>query len=222
MSLTGCWTVGCRSKGWVRSDLPMIIRSATYVKSSVTASQCPKPDKAEFAFIGRSNVGKSSLINMLTGYKKLAKTSSKPGKTRLINHFLINEQWYLVDMPGYGFAKVSQKERKAWLERSMEYFNKRENLINTFVLIDIRIPPQKIDLDLLIELGSNGVPFSIVFTKSDQITKNKLNANRKLIETELNKSWEDLPPLFTTSATTETGKVELLQYISTLIPLYRE
>ncbi|NNF02499.1 MAG: YihA family ribosome biogenesis GTP-binding protein [Bacteroidia bacterium] len=198
----------------------MLIKSATYVKSSVTEEQCPKPDKAEFAFIGRSNVGKSSLINMLTGNKGLAKTSGKPGKTRHINHFLINESWYLVDMPGYGYAKVSQKEREIWFEKSIEYFMNRKNLITTFVLVDSRIPPQKIDIDLINKLGNSGLPFCIIYTKCDQVKNNKLAKNKQLFDKELLETWEELPKHINSSASTAVGKEEILEYIEELIPLF--
>jgi GTP-binding protein len=149
----------------------MQIKEAKFVKSSQKTDQCPKPDKPEYAFIGRSNVGKSSLINMLTGRKKLAKISGTPGKTQLVNHFLINDSWYLVDLPGYGYAKVSKSQRKSFGKLIESYIHTRENLMNLFVLIDSRIPLQKRDLDFMISLGEKQIPFSIVYTKTDKLKK---------------------------------------------------
>ena len=151
----------------------MEIKQAEFVISNTDISKCPPPDLPEYAFIGRSNVGKSSLINMLTGNKKLAKISSKPGKTQLINHFLINKAWYLVDLPGYGFAKIAKSQRLKWEKFVVEYILKRPNLMNLFVLIDSRIPPQKIDLEFMTMLGENGVPFTMVFTKVDKLSSTK-------------------------------------------------
>ena len=152
----------------------MKIKTSVFVKSSANNEQCPKPDRPEYAFIGRSIVGKSSLINALTERRDLAKTSSKPGKTQVINHFLINYSWYLVDLPGYGYAKVSQTDRKIWGEMINNYLFQRENLICTFVLIDSRIEPQKVDLEFMEKLGSNGVPFALIFTKTDKLTATQL------------------------------------------------
>lgn len=204
----------------------MQIISASYVKSSANHSQCPAPDKAEYAFIGRSNVGKSSLINMLCNKKGLAKTSAAPGKTQLINHFIVTSapknntkkttDWYLVDLPGYGYAKVSQKQRKSWSEMIEQYILHRQNLGNLFVLIDSRHEPQKIDLEFINQLGIWQVPFAIVFTKAD---KNKPNATLKnthqFLDT-LKDSWSSLPPHFITSAAIGTGKEELLQFIESM------
>ena len=206
----------------------MKITTATYVKSSAIYTQCPPADKAEYAFIGRSNVGKSSLINMLCNKKALAKTSSAPGKTQLINHFIINEgipnsakskgnkSWYLVDLPGYGYAKVSQKQRKSWTSMIEDYILKRPNLGNLFVLIDSRHDPQKIDLEFINQLGEWQVPFAIVFTKSD---KNKpgatVNSVQKFI-TALQENWATLPPYFVTSALSTEGREELIDFIGDL------
>ncbi|MFN5347345.1 MAG: ribosome biogenesis GTP-binding protein YihA/YsxC [Bacteroidota bacterium] len=190
---------------------------AQFVKSSVQLSQLPSSEIPEFAFIGRSNVGKSSLINTLTSSKGLAKTSGSPGKTQAINHFIINEKWHLVDLPGYGFAKVSQATRAEWESLMKSYFLNRKQLITTFVLIDIRLEPQKNDLDFIEFLGTNGVPFSIVFTKSDKLTPNQALKKVNEYKTSLLTSWEELPPVFVTSATNRTGKEELLQYIQGLI-----
>jgi GTP-binding protein len=190
---------------------------AIFVKSSVQISQLPSAEIPEFAFIGRSNVGKSSLINTLTTSKGLAKTSGSPGKTQTINHFIINEKWHLVDLPGYGFAKVSQATRAEWETLMKSYFLNRQQLITTFVLIDIRLEPQKNDLDFIEFLGTNGVPFSIVFTKADKLTPNQALKKVNDYKASLLNSWEELPPIFVTSATNKTGKEELLQYIQGLI-----
>jgi GTP-binding protein len=197
------------------------IQSARYVISSATHKQCPLPDRPEYAFIGRSNVGKSSLINMLTAQQRLAKTSATPGKTQLINHFEIigtdKKKWYLVDLPGYGYAAtVSQKARNNWGNMIESYIRKRENLISLFVLIDSRHLPQAIDLDFIRQLGSWQVPFSIVFTKTD---KNKPGATIRNVETfkkALLEEWRQLPPLFLTSAVKKEGREELLFYIRSL------
>ena len=181
--------------------------------SNTLVSKCPDKDYPEYAFIGRSNVGKSSLINMLTNHKKLAKTSGKPGKTRLINHFLINSEWYMVDLPGYGYAKVSKTERAKFQKLINNYVNKREQLINMFVLLDCRVSPQKSDLEFMEFLGMNEVPFSMVYTKTDKLTKSKLEENLKIYHEEMFKVWEELPPQFITSATSKLGKDELLGYI---------
>jgi len=195
----------------------MKITSAEYVISSPDFSKAPKPDKPEFAFIGRSNVGKSSLINMLADNHKLAKTSSSPGKTQMINHFIINGDWYLVDLPGYGFAKVSQTARNRWEQMIENYLRKRENLVNVFVLIDARHPPQKIDIDFINRLGKWEVPFSIVFTKSDKKTQKTVSQNVKLFIDKLREGWQFLPEHFVTSAAKKTGKEKLLSSIERAI-----
>ncbi len=191
----------------------MKIKKAEFVISNKDIEKCPKGIYPEYAFIGRSNVGKSSLINMLTNRKKLAKTSSTPGKTQLINHFLINENWYLVDLPGYGFAKVPLKEKRKWAKFINIYINKRENLICVFVLIDIRIPPQNKDLNFMKNLGINGIPFVIAFTKTDKIKKNILKNAVKNYKTKILEIWEELPNIFITSAVKNTGKEEILSFI---------
>lgn len=190
---------------------------ALFVKSSVQLSQLPSLEIPEFAFIGRSNVGKSSLINMITAAKGLAKTSGSPGKTQTINHFIINEKWHLVDLPGYGFAKVSQATRAEWEILMKSYFLNRKQLMNTFALIDIRLEPQKKDLDFIEFLGLNGIPFSIVFTKSDKLTPNQVRQKVSSYSTKLSEFWEELPPIFVTSATERTGKDELIKYINELL-----
>lgn len=195
----------------------MTITSAEYTISSARVDQCPKGELPEFAFIGRSNVGKSSLINMLTGKTHLAKTSATPGKTILINHFLINQNWYLVDLPGYGYAKRGQKQRDELQRMITGYILRREQMMNLFLLIDARHEPQRIDLEFIEWLGENGIPFSIVFTKADKLSKGKLAANIKHYLSELEKQWEELPPHFITSSETKQGKEEVLSYIETII-----
>jgi len=191
----------------------MIIRSATFLKSSVQMDQLPTDNLPEFAFIGRSNVGKSSLINMLTAKNELAKTSGNPGKTQTINHFTINKEWYLVDLPGYGFARVSQDKRGEWKQMIYNYLTQRTNLINIFVLVDLRLDPQKSDLDFINEIGSQGIPLSIVFTKSDKISKTAVGVNSEKFKAAILESWEELPPVFTTSAESKFGREKLLNYI---------
>ncbi len=194
----------------------MIIKTAEYVISNSDVRQCPDGNLPEYAFIGRSNVGKSSLINMLTGRKGLAKTSSMPGKTLLINHFLINGSWYIVDLPGYGYAKRG-KDMRDKLRRMIEgYVGQREQMTNLFVLIDSRHAPQKIDLEFMQWLGENGVPFSIVFTKMDKIGKVVGMKNVEAYKKILQQSWEELPPVFLTSSEDKRGRDELLDYIGTV------
>lgn len=192
----------------------MIVKSATFVESNTDWSKCPAPNIPEYAFIGRSNVGKSSLINLLTNHKKLAKTSSTPGKTQLINHFLINESWYLVDLPGYGYAKVSKKEREKFGKLITNYITKRKNLVNVFLLIDSRHEPQKSDLEFMKFLGKNAIPFTIVMTKIDKLNSAKLGKNLTKYKSELLKTWEALPPIYTTSATSKIGAENILADIS--------
>ncbi len=191
----------------------MQIKSAEYLISSPTIESCPVADKPEFAFIGRSNVGKSSLINMICDNQKLAKTSGTPGKTQLINHFLINKQWYLVDLPGYGFAKVSQNSRNRWEQMIETYLRKRENLLNVFVLIDARHSPQQIDLDFVNRLGKWEIPFCIVFTKADKETQKVVSANVKSFLERMKESWQFLPPSFVTSAVRKLGRDKILDFI---------
>lgn len=191
----------------------MEIKSAEFIISNAVVSKCPDTTQPEYAFIGRSNVGKSSLINMLTGRNKLAKTSATPGKTMLINHFLINNEWYLVDLPGYGYAKRSKKEKDKLEVMISSYILKREQMINLFLLIDCRHEPQKIDMEFMEWLGENGVPFSIVFTKADKLGGGKLKQNISHYLKELKKQWEELPPYFITSSENKTGRQEILDYI---------
>ena len=191
----------------------MEIKKAEFTLSSPMVTMCPKDTKPEYAFIGRSNVGKSSLINMLTNNRKLAKTSSTPGKTLLINHFIINNEWYLVDLPGYGFAKRSKKEVTKLNQMIQGYILQREQLVNVFVLIDVRLEAQKIDLEFIQWLGESSIPFAIVFTKADKLTDNKVNANVAAYKKVLSESWEELPPMFVTSSEKKQGRDELLNYI---------
>ncbi|MBR4534949.1 MAG: YihA family ribosome biogenesis GTP-binding protein [Bacteroidaceae bacterium] len=191
----------------------MEIKSASFVVSSAFAYQCPAHQLPEYAFIGRSNVGKSSLINMLTAQKKLAKTSATPGKTLLINHFLINENWYLVDLPGYGFAQRSKSQRTKLEQMISSYILTRQQLSNLFVLIDCRHEPQQIDLEFMQWLGESNVPFSIVFTKADKLSRLQLTTNINSYLQRLSEQWEPLPPHFITSAETRLGREELLNYI---------
>lgn len=195
----------------------MIIKKAEFVKSSLKITECPKPDKPEFAFWGRSNVGKSSLVNMLVDHKKLAKISEKPGKTQLINHFMINENWYLVDLPGYGYAKRSKSDRMNWDNEIRIYLKNRENLQCLFLLIDCRLEPQRIDLENIIWLGENKVPFALVFTKTDKVKSSLLNTNSNVFKNEMLKRWEKIPQIFQTSVFHKNGKEELLEFISGLI-----
>jgi GTP-binding protein len=196
----------------------MIIKSAKYVISSPSFDKCPDPDRPEYAFIGRSNVGKSSVINMLCNNEKLAKTSSAPGKTQMINHFIIESaskppSWYLVDLPGYGFAKVSQQSRRRWEQMIENYLRKRENLLLVFVLIDSRHSPQKIDLEFLEQLKKWQVTFALVFTKSDKENQRTVSKNAKDFLEAMKKTWQFLPQLFVTSATKKTGKEKILDLI---------
>lgn len=191
----------------------MQINSSEFTISSPTVSRCPNDNKAEYAFIGRSNVGKSSLINMLCNHKGLAKTSSMPGKTLLINHFIINKEWYLVDLPGYGYAKRSKKMQKQLEQMIAQYILQREQLVNVFVLIDIRHEQQKVDREFIDWLGQSNVPFTIVFTKADKLSQSKVRSNAKAWMDKLLDTWESLPPYYITSAETRQGREELLNYI---------
>ena len=194
-----------------------MIHTARFLVSSSDVDQCPKASSAEYAFIGRSNVGKSSLINALTNNKKLAKTSGTPGKTKLINHFVINESWFLVDLPGYGYAKVSNKERNEIKKLIHGYFEKRTQLVNTFVLIDSRHEPQKIDVDFINMLGEKQHPFSIVFTKIDKLSEKQRKDNLSHYQSHLlEQGWESTPPMFESSAKTGEGKEEIINYIETI------
>jgi GTP-binding protein len=191
----------------------MIIHSATFIKSSPTLRECPVTEKPEFGFIGRSNVGKSSLINMLTGWSKLAKTSVQPGKTRTINHFFVNDSWYLVDLPGYGYAKVPIKLREKWVKATENYILKRENLVCLFVLLDIRHKPQRSDLDFMEFLGLNQIAFARVFTKSDKLNALALEKSVTDYDSEMLRNWESLPATFISSAVKGNGREEILAYI---------
>src|SRR5688572_5350006 len=196
--------------------LTMKINSAEFISSYADVAKCPAPDKPEFAFIGRSNVGKSSLINMLTNSRKLAKTSVTPGKTQTINHFLINSSWYLVDLPGYGYASVSKSLRAGFGKMIENYVLKRENLTCLFILIDARLPPQAIDLDFIEWAGSKDIPIGILFTKIDKLKQNELQKNLKVYETTLLTRWEELPTLILTSSEKKNGKQEVLDLIDEL------
>jgi GTP-binding protein len=194
----------------------MEITQSRFVVSNSKVEECPNSELPEYAFIGRSNVGKSSLINMLTGRKSLAKVSGKPGKTRLINHFIINENWHLVDLPGYGYAKVSKKEKKVFQKFITDYFKKRKQLVNAFVLIDSRHEPQKIDLEFMIWLGENGIPFSIIFTKTDKLKPKALENNIANYKSVLMGYWQELMPLFISSSVDKTGREDILAYIGNI------
>ncbi|MCO6357821.1 ribosome biogenesis GTP-binding protein YihA/YsxC [Roseivirga pacifica] len=194
-----------------------MFESAAFIISNTDYKKCPKPDLPEFAFIGRSNVGKSSLINMLTDKKNLAKTSGKPGKTQLINHFKIDESWYLVDLPGYGYAKTSKKNREAWEMMISEYLINRENLQLVFVLIDSRLPPQQIDLEFIDWLGENMIPFALIFTKADKQSINKGQQNVAKFRKTMKANWEELPPMFLTSSESKFGKEKVSEYIQEIL-----
>jgi GTP-binding protein len=196
----------------------MDIVSADFIMSSSSWAKCP-PDlnKPEFAFIGRSNVGKSSLINMLVERKNLAKTSNTPGKTQLINHFMVNKKWYLVDLPGYGYASAGRKLRQSWGKMTADYLTKRENLFCTFILLDSRLEPQKIDFEFIEWMGSRQLPIAIVLTKADKTKQQDLAKSKKRIIDKLLEVWEEIPPLFVTSSEKKLGRKELLQFISDAI-----
>ena len=194
----------------------MDIVKAEFVMSNSNVEKCPVPDRHEYAFIGRSNVGKSSLINMLANNKKLAKTASRPGKTQLINHFVINNSWYMVDLPGYGYAEVPEKIRQQFMKMIRDYILKRKNLVCLFVLIDSRHKPQKIDLEFMEWLGENGVPFAMVFTKADKLSTTRRGACISDYQKAMADVWETMPPAFLTSAEKRTGREELLNYIDEL------
>ncbi len=195
----------------------MEIKSARFISSFADMDKLPQDKKPELAVIGRSNVGKSSLINMLCSQKKLAKTSQSPGKTQTINHFMINDRWYLVDLPGYGFAKVSKVMREKWSIMIKTYLTKRESLCCVFVLIDSRIEPQKNDLDFIQMLGENGIPLSIIFTKCDKLSLGKVLSNVRKFEKAMLENWEELPPMFQSSAENKLGKEEILSYFAEII-----
>jgi GTP-binding protein len=194
----------------------MEIRKAEFIVSNTDAARCPPGDRPEYAFIGRSNVGKSSLINMLTGRKQLAKTSQTPGKTQLINHFLINETWYLVDLPGYGYAQRGKAGRENIRRIIEDYILERDALTSLFVLIDCRHEPQRIDLEFMEWLGENGIPFAIIFTKADKISHVRLTENMQAYSEKMREVWDELPPVFTSSAEKHAGREEILGYIDSI------
>jgi len=194
----------------------MLIKSAEFVMSNSDVAKCPKDRLPEYAFIGRSNVGKSSLINMLMQRKNLAKTSGRPGKTQLINHFLINKNWYLVDLPGYGYARVSKSSKKVFQKFITNYFEKREQMVLAFVLIDCRHEPQPVDMEFMQWMGEKQVPFSIVFTKADKLKPNALKRNVATYQEKMLETWEEMPNYFITSSTSYEGRDELLAYINSI------
>lgn len=197
----------------LRTFDPMEIKEATFIVSNTDYKKCPDSKLPEYAFIGRSNVGKSSLINMLTGKKNLAKISGKPGKTQLINHFMIDERWYIVDLPGYGYAKASKASRARWEQFIADYLIHRKQLVNVFILIDSRLDPQQIDLEFINWCGEKGIPFSMIFTKIDKLSSTSLQKNLAKYKREMLKQWEEMPPVFTTSSTSSFGKEKLLNFI---------
>ena len=194
----------------------MEVKTAEFVISAPTVSMCPKDTKPEYAFIGRSNVGKSSLINMLCRNRKLAKTSATPGKTLLINHFIINKEWYLVDLPGYGYAKRSKTEIAKLDQMIRGYILQRQQLVNVFVLVDVRLEPQKIDLEFINWLGQSSIPFYIVFTKADKLNVTKVQSNIAAYKRTLSETWEEMPPMIVTSSESRLGRDELLDYIESI------
>jgi GTP-binding protein len=198
----------------------MLIINSSFVSSASEHNGCPKPVYPEFAFLGRSNVGKSSLINMILGRKDLARTSSTPGKTQLINHFLVNEQWYLVDLPGLGYAKVSKGKKRAFRKMITTYLTKRKNLLNVFFLIDVRHEPQAIDLDFIDWMGSKHIPFTLVFTKSDKVTQIIVTRNVKLFTEKLSETWEEMPMMVESSSKTKIGRDKILGIIEASIPVF--
>lgn len=196
--------------------LEKMVKKAEFVVSNTDIRKCPNPDRPEYAFIGRSNVGKSSLINMLTGQKSLAKTSSRPGKTQLINHFMIDDAWYLVDLPGYGYAKTSKVAKYKFQKIIADYVSKRENLYCLFVLVDSRHELQKIDNEFMLWLGENGIPFAIIFTKADKSGRGTLDKNISQYKKQLKAVWEELPPVFISSSEDGTGREEILNFIESV------
>lgn len=191
----------------------MIKTEATFVGSYTELSKCPKPHMPEYAFIGRSNVGKSSLINMLLNHKGMAKTSSRPGKTQTLNYFLVNKTWHIVDLPGIGFAKINKQVKEKWVEMIYRYIDKRESLMNVFYLVDSRLEPQKIDLEFINHLGTKRIPFVIVFTKADKISSSELQRNVSKFKKALSEMWDELPQMFYTSADERKGREEIIEWI---------
>ncbi len=200
----------------------MIIKTVEFIKSSQKWQECPEPTLPEYAFIGRSNVGKSSLINAMMNRKDLAKTSQTPGKTQLINHFIVNEEWYLTDLPGYGYAKVSKVQRKDFEKLITNYILNRKNLVNLFVLVDSRHTPQKIDIEFMQWCGESGIPFSIVFTKADKLKPNVVKKNVELYKKELLEVWEELPDFYVTSAEKKEGGEHILEFINNTNQLLKD
>jgi GTP-binding protein len=200
---------------------PMHALKAEFLVSNSTVKSCPPPTLPEYAFIGRSNVGKSSLINMLVGQRKLAKTSGTPGKTQLINHFLVQQTWYLVDLPGYGFAKVSKTQRSSWTKMIKDYLEQRQNLLCLFVLLDVRLEPQKIDLEFMQWVGRAGLPFVMIFTKADKLSATKADQQVAAYKRTMLKQWAELPPYFVTSAEDGRGREEILEFIQQLNQDYK-
>lgn len=199
----------------------MIIKSAEFVQCVTDWQKCPSTNLPEYAFIGRSNVGKSSLINMLMKNNKLAKTSSKPGKTQTINHFLINKNWYLVDLPGYGYASISKAMREKWQKMIRDYLTKRENLQLVFVLVDSRLEPQKIDIEFINQLGKDGIPFAIIFTKTDKISAPKIQSNVQKFYNKLAEQWEEMPYRLLSSSESGRGREEILDFIEQINNQYQ-
>ena len=197
------------------------LKDASFVKSSAVPSECPKPDRPEYAFIGRSNVGKSSLLNMLVGRTSLAKTSSTPGKTQLINHFDVDGTWYLVDLPGFGYAKVSKKDRAKWMKVTKQYLDSRTNLMCVMMLVDSRIPAQKVDLEFMAWMGEVGLPFVLIFTKVDKLNKAERAEFLPAYEAVMLKQWHKMPPVFVTSGNTAEGREEVLRFIASTNGLYQ-
>lgn len=191
----------------------MQVKNAIFISSSTDHKKCPDTGLSEYAFIGRSNVGKSSLINMLVNKKKLARISSTPGKTQLINHFMVNERWYLVDLPGYGWAKVSKVKKASWGKMITSYLLQRQQMVCLFILIDSRLPPQKIDIDFIEWVGVNRIPFALIFTKADKQSASKTQKNMSIFKKKLQETWAELPPIFLSSAVDKTGRDEILSYI---------
>jgi len=200
----------------------MIIRQAVYVSSNAQVSLCPRPDLPEYAFIGRSNVGKSSLINMITAQRNLARISSRPGKTRTIQHYLVNGEWYLVDLPGLGYAKISLTERNKWEKMIASYLLTRTNLMNTFILVDSRLQPQTVDLNLVNWMGENQIPFTVLFTKTDKTTSSKGESNIEAFKNAMQQTWEEFPHFIRTSAQTGMGKTEILGLIADANRIFSE
>jgi GTP-binding protein len=195
------------------TDVPVIIHSVEHVAANTDPGKCPPPDKPEYAFIGRSNVGKSSLINMLVNRRGLARISGSPGKTRTINHYLVNKEWYIVDLPGYGYAKAAKTERGKWIGFTDKYLRSRTNLMCLFVLVDGRIEPQSIDLDFINHLGRDEIPFLVIFTKTEKIAASQLKKNIGVFQSALSESWEELPRIVVTSAVSRTGRNKLMLFI---------